>query len=94
GTIVELVRWLETNEEQRRGEFVVVVAGHAGETADAPRPEWVAAVRELREVMPLKRAAHLVAGITGARSQLLYRLAQSEDGREPRQTGARSRSRR
>jgi 16S rRNA (cytidine1402-2'-O)-methyltransferase len=76
-TLGKLGEWLGEDDNHRRGEFVVVVAGNPGDVEDACRPEWVAAVRELREVMPLKQAARIIASATGARSQVLYRLAES-----------------
>jgi 16S rRNA (cytidine1402-2'-O)-methyltransferase len=82
-TLGDLLRQVEANPDQQRGEFVLVVQGHAGDPATALRPEWVEAVRELHEVMPLKRAARIIAGVTGARSQLLYRLAGSGDPESP-----------
>lgn len=69
-----LVEWLDGDANRRRGEFVVVVAG--GEADDAAcRPEWIEAVRELGASMPPKRAARLIAKVTGASSQVLYRRA-------------------
>lgn len=75
----DLLQMMEEYPEQQRGEFVLVVEGYQGNSADALRPEWVSAVRELREFLPLKRAAHIIAGVTGARSQALYRAAASAD---------------
>ncbi len=70
----ELVGWLNGDANRRRGEFVVVVAG--AEAVDAGcRPEWIEAVRELGASMPPKQAARLIAKVTGASSQVLYRQA-------------------
>lgn len=77
-TLDALHHWLGEDDNQRLGEFVIVLEGRA-DHEDLCRPEWVAAVRELREFMPLKRAARIIAGATGAGSQLLYRLAGQND---------------
>ncbi len=75
GGLAMLAEWLAADDNHRRGEFVIVVAGVEAEAADTPRPEWVEAVRTLNQHMPLKQAAQLIAGVTGARPQALYRLA-------------------
>lgn len=71
----ELHAWLEAHPGQRRGEFVVVVAGAA--RAD-DEDESVAAselLRALMEEMPVKQAVAVTARLTGAKRNALYREA-------------------
>ena len=76
GTLGELVATLEADPDQRRGEFVVIVAGApAGRTAIDPEAERV--LRLLVEELPLKQAAALAARITGEKKNQLYALALS-----------------
>ncbi len=74
-TLERLGEWLRSDDDRRRGEFVVVLAGAEQAPGADCRPEWVEAVRELGEVLPPKRAARIIAKVTGASSQVLYRLA-------------------
>jgi 16S rRNA (cytidine1402-2'-O)-methyltransferase len=69
-----LCRLLAEDDNQRRGEFVLVVAGREPGD-DGVRAEWIDAVRRLAEWMPLKQASREVAELTGAGSQALYRAA-------------------
>ncbi len=69
-----LCRLVAEDDNQRRGEFVIVVAG-AEQSDDGVRAEWVDAVRRLAAWMPLKQASREVAELTGAGSQALYRAA-------------------
>ncbi|GJL82397.1 MAG: ribosomal RNA small subunit methyltransferase I [marine bacterium B5-7] len=68
-------------DQMARGEYVLVVGGNTLPMDETCRTEWVEAVCELRSVMPLKRAARIISGVTGVSSQLLYRLAE-ETGSE------------
>ena len=76
----DLVEWLDADPNRTRGEFVLVVSGAAPRAAKhSCRPEWVQAVRELRAYLPLKRAARIIADVTGASAQALYRDASERD---------------
>ncbi|MEP7043675.1 MAG: 16S rRNA (cytidine(1402)-2'-O)-methyltransferase [Dokdonella sp.] len=57
---------------QQRGEFVLLVAGAAGEAADAQLAEGRRVFALLRAELPPARAAKLAAAITGAPRKLLY----------------------
>ena len=75
GSLAELGVWLAADDNRRRGEFVVLVAG-APEIEDAevgadPRRVLEILLREL----PVKQAAALAAEITGVRKNALYQLA-------------------
>jgi len=77
GTLAELVACLAADSNQRRGEFVLMVAG-ADEDADAARlAEGRRLFDLLRHELPPSRAAKIAAEISGASRKLLYDIAQS-----------------
>jgi 16S rRNA (cytidine1402-2'-O)-methyltransferase len=67
-------RWIASDPNRVKGEFVLVVAG-----AEADRGEALADARRTLEILlpelPVKQAAQLAARITGARRNDVYRLA-------------------
>ncbi|RFA30315.1 16S rRNA (cytidine(1402)-2'-O)-methyltransferase [Alkalilimnicola ehrlichii] len=76
GALGEVEAWLASDPNQRRGEFVVIVAGCAGPAA---QPEAVVAgddvLQALLEELPLKQATRLAARITGQPKNALYERA-------------------
>jgi len=77
GTLVELRSWLETHPEQRRGEYVIVVAGAPPAREDDAATD--AATRNLLRVLvdelPVKQAVAVAVRITGSKRNVLYRQA-------------------
>lgn len=73
----EIARRIEADPNQRRGEFVLLVAGAEGADADVRLAEGRRVFALLREELPPARAAKLASAITGAPRKLLYG---SEDG--------------
>lgn len=69
-----LCELLSTDPMQRRGEFVLMVAGASKGTEDLA-PETARTLQLLCEQLPLKQAAELAAQITGEKKNRLYRLA-------------------
>jgi 16S rRNA (cytidine1402-2'-O)-methyltransferase len=69
-----LRRLLEADPLQRKGEFVILIAGAPSQQGELS-PESVRILRILGEELPLKQAAALAARITGEKKNLLYRLA-------------------
>ncbi len=67
----ELATRVAADADQRRGEFVLLVAGHA-EAEDERLPEGRRVYALLREELPPARAARLAAAITGAPRRALY----------------------
>lgn len=63
---------LAADPNQRRGEFVLVVAGAEGDAADTQLAEGRRVFALLREELPPARAAKLAAAITGAPRRQLY----------------------
>jgi 16S rRNA (cytidine1402-2'-O)-methyltransferase len=72
GGLGELARRVEADPQQRKGEFVMLVAG--AEPVGAAVGETERVLRILATELPLKRAAALTAEITGARRNELYQL--------------------
>ncbi|MET0226894.1 MAG: 16S rRNA (cytidine(1402)-2'-O)-methyltransferase [Dokdonella sp.] len=76
--LADIATRVGADANQQRGEFVLLVAGAAGEAADAELAEGRRVFALLREELPPARAAKLAAAITGAPRKLLY-----EDGIAP-----------
>jgi 16S rRNA (cytidine1402-2'-O)-methyltransferase len=75
GTPSELAQRLESDAEQRLGEFVVLVAG-APEGTGADRAEQERVLRILSEAgLPLAQAVAAAVRLTGEKKNVLYRLA-------------------
>jgi len=68
----ELAERVATDADQRRGEFVVLVAGAQDEQADAVLAEGRRVFALLSAELPPARAAKLAAAITGAPRKALY----------------------
>ena len=72
-TLCEAGAWLESDSNQQRGEFVVLVSGAI------PQPglslETLGTLTKLLEELPLKQAVQLAAKITGANRNELYQQA-------------------
>lgn len=73
-TLAGLTRWLANDANQRKGEFVVVVAG-AEVAEQAVDPETERVLQLLLAEMSVKQAAALAAKITGVKKNLLYQHA-------------------
>jgi len=70
-TLGEIAARVETDPEQRLGEFVLVIAGR-GEDADAKLAEGRRVFAILRDELPPTKAAKLAAAISGAPRKALY----------------------
>lgn len=78
GNAVELALRLESEDEQRRGEMVVLVQGCGGADSDGDdgqRAEQARVLGILAEELPLAQAVGLAARLTGGKRNTLYRLA-------------------
>ena len=74
GSLSELVLWLQDDDQQQKGEFVVVVKG-AQESIRTSADEVDRLLRILMEELPLKQAAGLAAKLTGDKKNRLYQRA-------------------
>lgn len=70
----ELLSWIKEDENRRKGEMVLIVAGYQAE-AEALPPEALRTLTLLQQDLPLKRAAALAAEIHGVKKNALYRFA-------------------
>jgi 16S rRNA (cytidine1402-2'-O)-methyltransferase len=73
GDLATLAGQLQADEDQRRGEFVIIVHGAPEATVDHHETDRV--LRILLEELPLKQAARLAAAIRGERKNELYQRA-------------------
>jgi 16S rRNA (cytidine1402-2'-O)-methyltransferase len=80
GRLDALVARVAADSDQRRGEFVVVVAGAPPAADDAADAEAERVLRILLADLPVGQAAALAARITGRPRNALYRLALSLAG--------------
>ncbi len=75
-TLANVMRWMEDDSDQRKGEFVVMVHGVEKASADEgidPQAEKV--LKILLAELPVKQAAGLAANITGLKKNALYKFA-------------------
>ena len=72
GALVDVVHNVQSDSNQHRGEFVVLIAGASGEEADATLAEGRRVFALLCEEMAPARAARMAAAITGAPRKRLY----------------------
>lgn len=73
GTVEEIRQWVEQDQNQQRGEIVLLVAGAAKVEPENQNQERVLVL--LMEELPLKQAAALTAQICGAKRNELYQKA-------------------
>ena len=71
GTLPELLARVQADPNQRKGEFVLIVAG-VGEDADAKVIEGRRLYAKLAEHLPPSTAAKLAADLSGAPRKALY----------------------
>lgn len=74
-TLAELAAWVEADENQRKGEIVLVVAGAAPRHTEESEAELAAVLRVLLAELPVKQAANLASRITGASRNVAYDVA-------------------
>lgn len=73
-TIEEVIALIQADENQRKGEFVVVVAG-APAPPSATELQLSEVLQVLMQQLPVKQAAELAANITGCRRNEAYSTA-------------------
>lgn len=69
----DLLLWLGSDDNNQRGEMVIMVAGYQAE-GEAIAPEVVDALKLLATELPLKKAAALVAKLYQQKKNALYKL--------------------
>jgi len=75
GTLAALHEWVMQNENQRRGEFVVLIHGAATEFGEGIQADANRILRILVAALPIKQAVALAAEITGEKKNRLYQQA-------------------
>ena len=73
GTVAELVKQMEEDVDQTRGEFVLMLEGV--KQMDKDDAEILQLLSVLEQELPLKKAANIAAQITGRRKNEIYDLA-------------------
>ena len=73
GTLEELAEKVREDPNQRKGEFVVVVAGVAEEVSDDQDLERI--LRVLLEELSVKQAVSIAVELTGEKKNRVYRMA-------------------
>ncbi|MDP2559625.1 16S rRNA (cytidine(1402)-2'-O)-methyltransferase [Psychrobium sp. 1_MG-2023] len=74
----DLLEWLNSDENNRRGEMVVMVSGYK-EDSEQIAPEVIDALKLLATELPLKKAAALVAKLYNQKKNALYKYGLSID---------------
>ncbi|HEY9052237.1 MAG TPA: 16S rRNA (cytidine(1402)-2'-O)-methyltransferase [Gammaproteobacteria bacterium] len=74
-TLAELYAWVSDSEQQRKGEFVLMVAGSRTEEAESTTVELEQLLSILLEELPLSTATQLAAKITGMKKNRVYKTA-------------------
>ena len=75
GTLDELVEWINTDANQQRGEFVVLVKGKPQPEGNQLTPEAEHVLHSLLEELSVKQASKLASKITGISKRVLYECA-------------------
>ena len=81
GTLGGLVDWMESDPDQGKGEFVVVIAGAGEEQTDTA--ELTALLRVLLKSLSLKQSVQIAAELTGVGRNEIYDLAVSLQDSDP-----------
>lgn len=79
GALDECSGWLRGDDNERRGEFVIVLSGFAGPAIIEEMKAALGVFRVLRDELPLKQAVTLASRISGVRKNALYQAALEED---------------
>ncbi len=74
-TLGSLQQWLRADDNQQRGEFVILLSGAEEAPQDDVPPEARRVLRVLLEELSVKQAAALASRLTGVKKNLLYSLA-------------------
>ncbi|MDP5254536.1 MULTISPECIES: 16S rRNA (cytidine(1402)-2'-O)-methyltransferase [unclassified Vibrio] len=71
--LAELKRWIESDENQRRGEIVVLIHGFREDAADEFPEPALRLLTRLKEELPLKKAAAVTAEMYQLKKNALYK---------------------
>lgn len=73
-SLIELFNWVRSDNNQARGEIVLLVAGAVKDDQDEINEETLRMLKILLKELPVNQAAHLLAKITNIPKRTLYEL--------------------
>lgn len=74
GSVAEVMAVMESDSNQQRGEFVVLLEGYKAPAGEVIEPQVSQMLVRLMEELPIKKAAAVVSDLTGVRKKDLYEL--------------------
>lgn len=74
GSVAEVLTVMQADSNQQRGEFVVLLEGYKAKASEVVEPQVSKMLVRLMEELPIKKAAAVVADLTGVRKKDLYEL--------------------
>ena len=74
GSVAEVLAIMQADSNQQRGEFVVLIEGYKEVATDVIEPQVSKMLVRLMAELPIKKAAAIVADLTGVRKKELYEL--------------------
>ncbi|WP_230390413.1 16S rRNA (cytidine(1402)-2'-O)-methyltransferase [Reinekea sp. G2M2-21] len=74
GALADLVLLVKEDSNQRKGEFVVMVAGAQKASGEQVNPDILALAKELKPLLPPKKAAAVIANVYGGAKKSYYEL--------------------
>ena len=81
GAVEEVLAWMKADDDQKRGEFVLVLAGSEEEPVAASDEQKIALLARLMSELPPKKASAIVSDVLGGSKKEIYSLALSLQGR-------------
>jgi 16S rRNA (cytidine1402-2'-O)-methyltransferase len=77
GSLSEVVKIVDDDANQRKGEFVVMVGGAAETQVSLDSPEVIALAQSLKPLLPPKKAAAVIVDVFGGSKKNYYELLMS-----------------
>lgn len=77
GLVSEILHWMQADDHQSRGEFVLVLDGSQNEPLSASDEQKLTLLSRLLQELPPKKASAVVADVMGGSKKEIYNLALS-----------------
>jgi len=77
GRLPELLVWMQSDSDQTKGEFVLILAGSKEEPLSASDEQKLSLLARLLQELPPKKASAVVADVLGGSKKEIYNLALS-----------------
>lgn len=74
GTVPDVINWLNSDDNRKKGEFVLIIEGFQPAHDDELDPNAIKLLHRLQQELPLKKAAAIVAEMFGLKKNQLYQL--------------------